>query len=139
MRASQQDAGECIPPSALFLEKTMTKRFFSNPAKLVLALFAATAVALPSLAMAEKAYLEITLKVDPRDRPAAGEIYAKYKQPFLDQIPGATSKELLMRDVLTGLYNRIVQGQEIDSGTVDAIIAMSNEPTLEEPASPEAP
>lgn len=110
MRASQQDAGECIPPSALFLEKTMTKRFFSNPAKLVLALFAATAVALPSLAMAEKAYLEITLKVDPRDRPAAGEIYAKYKQPFLDRIPGATSKELLMRDddvqVLHGFATR---------------------------------
>jgi phosphate starvation-inducible protein PhoH and related proteins len=35
------------------------------------------------------------------------------------------------RDVLTGLYNRIVQGQEIDSGAVEAVIAMSNEPTLD--------
>jgi phosphate starvation-inducible PhoH-like protein len=33
--------------------------------------------------------------------------------------------------VLTGLYNRIVQGQEIDTGTVDAVIAMSAEPTLD--------
>src|ERR1700712_3275630 len=31
------------------------------------------------------------------------------------------------RDVLTGLYNRIVQGQEIDSGAVEAVIAMSAE------------
>jgi phosphate starvation-inducible protein PhoH and related proteins len=35
------------------------------------------------------------------------------------------------RDVLTGLYNRIVQGQEIDAGAVEAVIAMSNEPTLD--------
>jgi phosphate starvation-inducible protein PhoH and related proteins len=35
------------------------------------------------------------------------------------------------RDVLTGLYNRIVQGQEIDTGAVEAVIAMSNEPTLD--------
>jgi len=35
------------------------------------------------------------------------------------------------RDVLTGLYNRIVQGQDIDAGAVEAVIAMSSEPTLE--------
>ncbi|MGN6124599.1 MAG: PhoH family protein [Sphingomonas oligoaromativorans] len=35
------------------------------------------------------------------------------------------------RDVLTGLYNRITQGQEIDTGAVDAVIAMSAEPTLD--------
>ena len=35
------------------------------------------------------------------------------------------------RDVLTGLYNRIAQGQEIDAGAVDAVIAMSNEPVLD--------
>ena len=35
------------------------------------------------------------------------------------------------RDVLTGLYNRIVQGQEVDAGAVEAVIAMSNEPTLD--------
>lgn len=35
------------------------------------------------------------------------------------------------RDVLTGLYNRLAEGQEIDSGAVEAVIAMSAEPTLE--------
>jgi phosphate starvation-inducible PhoH-like protein len=35
------------------------------------------------------------------------------------------------RDVLTGLYNRIAQGQEIDAGAVEAVIAMSTEPTLD--------
>jgi phosphate starvation-inducible PhoH-like protein len=43
---------------------------------------------------------------------------------FADQIARA-------RDVLTGLYNRIVQGQEVDAGAVDAVIAMSSEPTLD--------
>ncbi|MFF8844055.1 hypothetical protein ACF08N_15270 [Streptomyces sp. NPDC015127] len=45
------------------------------------------------------AYLEITLQVDLADRvAAAGVMYEKYKQPFLDTVPGATSKELLVRD-----------------------------------------
>ena len=35
------------------------------------------------------------------------------------------------RDVLTGLYNRITQGQEVDTGAVEAVIAMSAEPTLD--------
>ena len=33
--------------------------------------------------------------------------------------------------MLTGLYNRIVQGQEIDTGAVEAVIAMSAEPVLD--------
>jgi hypothetical protein len=44
------------------------------------------------------AYLEITLKVDPEDRPAAAGVYNKYKQPFLTGVPGAQSKDLLVRD-----------------------------------------
>jgi len=44
------------------------------------------------------AYLEITLTIDEADREAAGGVYTQYKQPFLDTIPGATSKELLVRD-----------------------------------------
>ncbi|HEY5857969.1 MAG TPA: hypothetical protein VIW24_29045 [Aldersonia sp.] len=43
-------------------------------------------------------YLEITMKIDDADRPAAAGIYQQYKQPFLDTIAGATSKELLVRD-----------------------------------------
>ncbi len=43
-------------------------------------------------------YLEITLKIDSSNRPAAVEVYSKYKQPFLSGIAGAKSKELLVRD-----------------------------------------
>lgn len=42
-------------------------------------------------------YLEITLKVSDKNRPAAAAVYSKYKQPFLTQIGGAKSKELLVR------------------------------------------
>jgi hypothetical protein len=73
-------------------------------------LLATSALALPALAFAEKAYLEITLKIAPQDRPAAGAIYTKYKKPFLSKISGAQSKELLMRDddvqVLHGFATR---------------------------------
>lgn len=44
------------------------------------------------------AYLEITLKVNEDDRASAANVYQQYKQPFLDTIAGATSKELLVRD-----------------------------------------
>ncbi|MDB5712762.1 MAG: PhoH family protein [Sphingomonadales bacterium] len=47
------------------------------------------------------------------------------------QIEGEASAIARARDVLTGLYNRIVQGQDIDNGAVEAVIAMSSEPTLE--------
>ncbi|RHX79309.1 hypothetical protein DLM76_14370 [Leptospira yasudae] len=52
----------------------------------------------PTIVFAEKAYLEITLKVDASDRSAAGEVYEKFRKPFLKQIAGAKSKELLLRD-----------------------------------------
>ena len=44
------------------------------------------------------AYLEITLKVSTANRPAAAGVYNKFKDPFLKQIKGAMSKELLIRD-----------------------------------------
>ena len=44
------------------------------------------------------AILQITLKVKDENRSAAAAVYAKYKQPFLDQISGAKSKELLIRN-----------------------------------------
>jgi hypothetical protein len=44
------------------------------------------------------AYLEISLKIKPENRPAAAGVYSKYRQPFLDQIKGAQSKRLLVRD-----------------------------------------
>jgi hypothetical protein len=55
------------------------------------------------------AYLEITLQVDSVNRVAAAGVYEKYKQPFLDTVPGATSKDLLVRDedvqVLHGFHS----------------------------------
>ena len=57
-----------------------------------------------------KAYLEITMKVPAKDRGKAGAVYAKYKPPFLAQIAGAESKDLLLREedvqVLHGFDSR---------------------------------
>jgi phosphate starvation-inducible protein PhoH and related proteins len=47
------------------------------------------------------------------------------------QIEGEAEAIGRARDVLTGLYNRIAQGQDIDSGDVNALIQMAFEPTLE--------
>jgi hypothetical protein len=57
-----------------------------------------------------KAYLAITLKVSAQDRAKAGAVYLKYKPTFLAMIPGAESKELLLREedvqVLHGFDSR---------------------------------
>lgn len=45
-----------------------------------------------------KAYLEITMVIEDGSRPAAAKIYTDYRQPFLDEINGALSKDLLIRD-----------------------------------------
>ncbi|TZG28006.1 PhoH family protein [Sphingomonas montanisoli] len=47
------------------------------------------------------------------------------------QIEGEAEAAARAREVLTGLYNRIVQGQDIDTGAVEAVIAMSAEPMLD--------
>ncbi|MBV9843030.1 MAG: PhoH family protein [Sphingomonadaceae bacterium] len=47
------------------------------------------------------------------------------------QIEGQAEQAARARDVLSGLYNRIAHGQEIDAGVVDGVIAMSAEPTLD--------
>jgi hypothetical protein len=57
-----------------------------------------------------KAFLEITMNVAAADRAKAAAVYAKYKPPFLATIPGAESKDLLLRDedvqVLHGFASR---------------------------------
>jgi hypothetical protein len=58
----------------------------------------ATLIGGTSMAMAQTAYLEITLKIDSPDRAAAAAVYTHYKEPFLTKIDGATSKQLLVRD-----------------------------------------
>jgi len=56
-----------------------------------------------------KAYLQITLQINDADREGAAGVYKKYKEPFLSNITGATSKELLIRNedvqVLHGFDN----------------------------------
>ena len=47
------------------------------------------------------------------------------------QIEGEAEACARARDVLTGLYNRLVQGQEVDQGVVESVISMSAEPMLE--------
>ncbi len=47
------------------------------------------------------------------------------------QIEGDPEDAARARDVLTGLYNRLDEGQDIDAETVEAIIAMSGQPTLD--------
>ena len=51
-----------------------------------------------TMATAETAYLEITLTVDQANRAAAVEVYQKYLPIFLETVPGAQSKQLLVRD-----------------------------------------
>jgi len=46
-------------------------------------------------------------------------------------IEGEEANAERARDVLTGLYNRLAEGQEVDAGAVEAVIAMSAEPTLD--------
>jgi hypothetical protein len=43
-------------------------------------------------------YLQITLKIASANRPAAADVYQRFKAPFLNTITGAKSKELLVRD-----------------------------------------
>ena len=47
------------------------------------------------------------------------------------QIEGVAEQAARARDVLMGLYHRIVQGQELEPGAVEAVIAMSAEPMLD--------
>ena len=44
------------------------------------------------------AYLEITMKINEENRSAAAKVYNDYRQPFLDTINGALTKDLLIRE-----------------------------------------
>ena len=91
----------------------------------------------------DKARLEVIF-----DKPQLlGQVFGQYDQNLVAienalgvyiaargnklQIEGEAESIARARDVLTGLYNRIVHGQEIDAGTVSGIISMSAEPTLD--------
>ena len=77
------------------------------------------------------AYLEITLKVDAADRPQAAGVYEKFKQPFLDSVPGARSKDLLVREedvqVLHGFHSAEQAQAYLTSElfTADVVVALA--------------
>ena len=47
------------------------------------------------------------------------------------QIEGGEDEVARAREVLKGMHQRLIAGQELDAGAVESLIAMSNEPTLE--------
>src|SRR5687768_18044077 len=46
-------------------------------------------------------------------------------------IEGDPDNAARARDVLTGLYNRLDQGQDVDAAAVEAVIGMANQPALD--------
>lgn len=48
--------------------------------------------------MAVKAYLQVTMRIPEKNRKAAAKVYTDYRAPFLNTIPGAESKQLLLND-----------------------------------------
>jgi hypothetical protein len=85
------------------------------------------------------AFLEISLKIQPKNRPAAVEVYKRYKQPFLKTIPGAVTKQLLIRDedvqVLHGFDSVEHAADYLESPLFTQDVVTALEPLLE--ASPE--
>lgn len=77
-----------------------------------------------------KAFLEITMRVNERDRAAAAAVYSKYRQPFLDTIAGALTKQLLVRkddvQVLHG-FASVAEAEEYLSSDLfnkDVVVAL---------------
>ncbi len=48
--------------------------------------------------MKVSAYLQITMRIDEKNRAAAANVYTEYREPFLKTIKGAITKDLLVRD-----------------------------------------
>lgn len=48
--------------------------------------------------MQVKAYLQVIMTINSENRPAAAKVYNDYRQPFLDTVEGALTKECLIRD-----------------------------------------
>ncbi|MBO1212179.1 hypothetical protein J3T78_13435 [Staphylococcus nepalensis] len=81
-------------------------------------------------------YLEVTLDVKPENREAAAKVYSDYKEPFLKTIPGAISKNLLVRDadvqVLHG-FDSFEQAQNyLESSLFNNDVVVGLKPLLEQ-------
>ena len=81
-------------------------------------------------------YLEITLKIAAANRPAAAGVYQRYKEPFLNTIAGAKSKELLVRDddvqVLHGFDTAEQANDYLKTGLFTADVVGALKPLLED-------
>jgi hypothetical protein len=79
-------------------------------------------------------YLQITLKVDPTNRPMAAQVYTDYKQPFLATISGAMSKELLVRDedvqVMHGFTSQLQAESYLQSDLFNHDVVVALKPYL---------
>ena len=66
-----------------------------------------------------KAFLEITMNIKEENRAAAAKVYIAFKQPFLSEINGALSKDLLIRtediQVLHGFSSVEAAGEYLKS------------------------
>ncbi len=62
-----------------------------------------------------KTYLQITLQVADKNREAAAGVYTKYLEPFLNTVPGAVSKSLLVRDADVQVMNGFSGKEEAES------------------------
>ena len=80
-------------------------------------------------------YLAITLQIKPTNRSAAAAIYQRYKQPFLETVPGAKSKELLVRDedvqVLHGFSSKENAAAYLKSDLFNRDVVAGLKPLLE--------
>lgn len=81
-------------------------------------------------------YLEITLKIQNKNRPAAATVFSRYKQPFLSTVAGAKSKELLVRDedvqVLHGFDSSENAKAYLNSALFNQDIVTALKPLLED-------
>lgn len=83
----------------------------------------------------KSAILEITMKIAAANRLKAGDVYAKYRPPFLSTVPGAESKELLLRDedvqVLHGFDSRAAAESYLRSKLFATDVVTELKPLLE--------
>jgi len=80
-------------------------------------------------------YLQITLKISDANRAAAVGVYQKYKVPFLSNVAGAKSKELLARaedvQVFHGFDTEANAGTYLQSELFNADVLTALNPLLD--------
>lgn len=82
-----------------------------------------------------QAYAQITHKVADKKREAAAGVFTKYKAPFLNDIAGAESKSLLIRDedvqILHGFSNKEAAEAYLNNGMFSNDVASELGPLLD--------